>query len=104
VTFWCVAAEAFSRFGLVDDPEAAPPQVEAPPPAIEYPESADGVPDHEPVNGASVAASAPLALVRPQAWRGVPVPPMRWLAMRRIPAGDATILSGDGGCGKTTVA
>jgi RecA-family ATPase len=29
---------------------------------------------------------------------------MRWLATNRIPAGDATILSGDGGGGKTTVA
>jgi RecA-family ATPase len=29
---------------------------------------------------------------------------MRWLATRRIPATDATILSGDGGGGKTTVA
>jgi RecA-family ATPase len=29
---------------------------------------------------------------------------MRWLATNRIPAGDVTILSGDGGGGKTTVA
>jgi RecA-family ATPase len=70
----------------------------------EYPESADGEPDHEPMNGATTSARPPLALIRPHAWRGVPVPPMRWLATRRIPAADATILSGDGGCGKTTVA
>jgi RecA-family ATPase len=29
---------------------------------------------------------------------------MRWLATNRIPAGDVTILSGDGGGGKTTIA
>ena len=46
----------------------------------------------------------PLTLVSPTAWKGVPLEPMRWLAMNRIPAGDATILSGDGGGGKTTVA
>jgi len=50
------------------------------------------------------AAVTPLSLVRPTAWRGVPLPDMRWLATHRIPAGDVTILSGDGGGGKTTVA
>ena len=46
----------------------------------------------------------PLRLICPSAWRDVPLEPMRWLATHRIPAGDATILSGDGGGGKTTVA
>jgi RecA-family ATPase len=46
----------------------------------------------------------PLTLVSPPAWKGVPLEPMRWLATNRIPAGDVTILSGDGGGGKTTVA
>ncbi|TYL87798.1 AAA family ATPase [Bradyrhizobium cytisi] len=50
------------------------------------------------------ATPASLALVTPPAWRGVPLEPMRWLATNRIPAGDVTILSGDGGGGKTTVA
>ncbi|QWG16127.1 AAA family ATPase [Bradyrhizobium sediminis] len=62
---------------------------------------ADGVQDFEP---APVVAAPPLALVTPPAWRGVPLPPMRWLATHRIPAADVTILSGDGGGGKTTVA
>jgi hypothetical protein len=48
--------------------------------------------------------AAPLTLVCPPAWRDVPIPPMRWLAESRIPAADVTILSGDGGGGKTTVA
>jgi RecA-family ATPase len=46
----------------------------------------------------------PLTLVAPTAWRGIAIPPMQWLATNRIPAGDATILSGDGGSGKTIVA
>ncbi|GMP11845.1 AAA family ATPase [Bradyrhizobium sp. TM239] len=49
-------------------------------------------------------APASLALVSPSAWRGVALLRMRWLATSRIPASDATILSGDGGGGKTTVA
>lgn len=46
----------------------------------------------------------PLQLISPPNWRDVPLPAMRWLATHRIPAQDATILSGDGGGGKTTVA
>jgi RecA-family ATPase len=61
----------------------------------------DGAPGLEPE---PMAAPVPLALITPQAWRGAALEPMRWLATNRIPAGDATILSGDGGGGKTTVA
>ncbi|SHH38340.1 AAA family ATPase [Bradyrhizobium erythrophlei] len=72
------------------------------PPAADGPEAyglpIDGEPDQAP------APAAPLTLVCPPAWRDVPLPPMRWLATNRIPADDATILSGDGGGGKTTVA
>jgi RecA-family ATPase len=50
------------------------------------------------------ARAKTLTLVCPPAWRDVPLDPMRWLATNRIPAGDVTILSGDGGGGKTTVA
>lgn len=53
---------------------------------------------------AAITAVASLALVSPSAWRGVALLRMRWLATSRIPASDATILSGDGGGGKTTVA
>jgi AAA domain len=82
------------------------------PSADRYPESADDVRD-----GLADAAetanklprvdwvpAAPLALITPAQWRGVPIPPMRWLATGRIPATDVAILSGDGGQGKTTVA
>jgi RecA-family ATPase len=50
------------------------------------------------------APAAPLALVCPSAWHGLPIPSRRWLATDRIIANDAIILSGDGGGGKTTVA
>jgi RecA-family ATPase len=59
-------------------------------------------PDHGPDQ--APAPPAPLTLVCPPAWRDLPLEPMRWLATNRIPAGDVTILSGDGGGGKTTVA
>ena len=65
----------------------------------------NGEPDVDAAAAAAQGAQgAPLALITPPQWRGVPIPPMRWLATNRIPAGDATILSGDGGGGKTTVA
>ncbi|MBR1151932.1 AAA family ATPase [Bradyrhizobium sp. JYMT SZCCT0428] len=58
-----------------------------------------------PESAASVDQSAaPLSLICPAAWRGVPLEEMRWLATNRIPAADATILSADGGSGKTTAA
>jgi RecA-family ATPase len=71
---------------------------QADPPYDRYPESADGEAEPAPV------VIRPLQTVCPPAWHGVPLPPMRWLATHRIPAGDVTILSGDGGGGKTTVA
>ena len=50
------------------------------------------------------APAAPLALVCPSSWQGLPIPSRRWLATDRIIANDAIILSGDGGGGKTTIA
>jgi RecA-family ATPase len=76
-----------------------PPAVDDAPMPDAYPEGADGERDF-----AQAQTPAPLTLVCPPAWRDVPLEPMRWLATNRIPAGDVTILSGDGGGGKTTVA
>lgn len=73
---------------------------EEPPPHVDIPDGPDGDADRE----LAPAPAMPLPTVCPTAWRDVPVPPMRWLAARRIPAADVTILSGDGGGGKTTVA
>jgi RecA-family ATPase len=73
--------------------DADGPPVDDRPFPDEYPESADGdlVVDIGPatVDGAAL----PLLLICPPDWRGVP-----------IPAADVTILSGDGGGGKTTTA
>ena len=80
-----------------------------------YPESADGEPDLLAEAAAAAAAAkaaqdapadpiAPLVFESAASWRGLPLEPVRWLATRRIPAADVTILSGDGGQGKTTVA
>lgn len=45
-----------------------------------------------------------LPLINPSDWKGTSAEPLRWLAFNRIPAGDVTILSSDGGGGKTTIA
>jgi RecA-family ATPase len=88
-------------FVPADEPADGPPDV---PPQDEYPESADGEPIIE-IDPVTVGGAAPvLVLICPPDWRGVPIPPMRWLATNRIPAADVTILSGDGGGGKTTTA
>jgi RecA-family ATPase len=64
----------------------------------------EGRPEDERLDQHQAAQPPALALISPSAWRDVPLPDMRWLATNRIPAGDVTILSGDGGGGKTTVA
>jgi RecA-family ATPase len=56
------------------------------------------------VEPASAGNLSPLALISPPQWKGVEIEPMRWLATHRVPADDVTILSGDGGLGKTTLA
>lgn len=81
---------------LIDAPSGYPP---GPPEHNRWP-----VADMSHLHGAAVGHGVAIELVTPQAWRGVPLPAMRWLATNRIPAADATILSGDGGGGKTTVA
>lgn len=75
-------------------------------PPVESLEAYGLSPDAEPDLEAQSQAQAPvpLHLICPPEWRDVALPPMRWLATHRIPAADATILSGDGGGGKTTVA
>jgi RecA-family ATPase len=77
-------------------PDEAPPDDGWQPP--------DDIPDGPGVEPEAGPQLPPLLLVSPADWRGVPIPPMRWLATNRIPAGDVTILSGDGGGGKTTLA
>jgi RecA-family ATPase len=73
-----------------------------------YGQSPDGEPEPEGQgqgqNKAPPKPPPPLKLVSPTAWRGIAIPPMQWLATNRIPGADATILSGDGGAGKTIVA
>lgn len=58
-----------------------------------------------PATDAATAGNlSPLALIRPTQWKGVEIEPMRWLATHRVPEDDVTILAGDGGLGKTTLA
>src|SRR5437870_3007868 len=45
----------------------------------------------------------PLSFVDIAAWQDQPVPPQEWLAFRRIPHENVTLLGGDGATGKTTI-
>jgi RecA-family ATPase len=85
--------EGLEEYGLPADPE---PIVEPDSGTLDEP-----APPPRAVNG---KAGASLRLTCPPDWRGIAIPPMRWLATHRIPADDVTILSGDGGGGKTTIA
>jgi RecA-family ATPase len=87
-----------------DAPAEAAPDIPA---QAEIPEWVNAEPDVEGDAAATLSTgkdAPPLALVTPPQWRGVPIPPMQWLALHRIPMADVTILSGDGGGGKTTTA
>jgi RecA-family ATPase len=71
-----------------------------------YPESADGEPDHAPLNGATRAPAEilPFETFDASQWQDVPIEPRRWIAHNRIPVGEPGIMSGDGGTGKTKLA
>jgi AAA domain len=115
-----IVDDAFRDNGISDD--AAPRQDERPePPAVTSPEEfglsadPDPEPDHEPMNGATITATAqsqgkPPADIQPfetfdaSQWEGVPIEPREWIAHNRIPAGEPGIMSGDGGTGKTKLA
>ncbi|MEY9457987.1 AAA family ATPase [Bradyrhizobium ottawaense] len=71
------------------------------PPHDAYPESADG----EPIMEASplIRALPGYAAITPAAWKGTHPEEQRWLASGRVPSGDLTIMSGNGGSGKTEI-
>src|SRR5260370_40311615 len=85
------------------EPGGGPPVDDVPFPN-EYPESADGEAVVDVGAATADGEASSLGLVCPPDWRGMAIPPMRWLATQRIPADDTVILSGDGGGGKTTIA
>jgi RecA-family ATPase len=71
----------------------------------EQPPVPNGPDDYgEPFRPPSPNDQSPLALVTPKQWSDVALEEMRWLATHRIPASDVTMIAGDGGNGKTTVA
>jgi RecA-family ATPase len=49
-------------------------------------------------------AARELKLNDPADFAGVPIPPREWHVLHRIPAATVTLLSGDGGTGKSTIA
>jgi RecA-family ATPase len=91
------------------------PPADGRPPHTEIPPSADGEPDHEPMNGATAAPAnqrhdkapaeiLPFETFDASQWEGVPIEQRRWIAHNRIPVGEPGIMSGDGGTGKTKLA
>jgi RecA-family ATPase len=63
--------------------------------------------DAEHANGRALEAvseAPPLEFVNPTIWENEPVPKRQWLVRNRIPAGNVTLLTGDGAAGKTTIA
>ena len=74
------------------------------PPDEGYYEPPTDIPNSAVTGPETGAPALPLALICPPAWRDIPLKPMRWLATNRIPATEPTIMGGDGGSGKTTVA
>jgi RecA-family ATPase len=58
---------------------------------------------HGPVPLERFQAETQLRAITPAKWRDTPAPQERWLAQDRIVSGDLTILSGNGGSGKTEI-
>jgi RecA-family ATPase len=48
--------------------------------------------------------SVPLEMIKPMQWQGKAIPQRRWLVQDRIPMRQTTLLTGDGGLGKTLLA
>ncbi|MGV7215901.1 AAA family ATPase [Bradyrhizobium sp. UFLA05-112] len=71
------------------------------PPHDAYPESADGEPILDLVQPS--AKPAVYAAITSAAWEGTEPEQPRWLASARVPSGDLTIVSGNGGSGKTEI-
>jgi RecA-family ATPase len=60
--------------------------------------------DNGPQAAPKPAKVEPLPFIDVGAWMGQPVPPQEWLVPNRIPHENVTLLSGDGGVGKTLIA
>jgi RecA-family ATPase len=94
-TIFHLATEAAPGWSLDYQAQINPPPPQPPPPEPE-PKAA---PKSEPP-----PKSDELSFVDVAAWQGQPEPPQEWLALRRIPHENVTLLGGDGATGKTTIA
>lgn len=102
-----MARRVFADLGYA----SSPPRDDGPPddgyePPSEFPEAAEPIVVDE--EGALVEAKQQDAIgtkvvITPADWQGVARVEQAWLASTRIPSGDLTILSGNGGSGKTEI-
>jgi RecA-family ATPase len=61
----------------------------------------DELPDWSPSQPPAQAPAVKLALIEITRWDGQPVPDRKWTVLHRIPAKNVTLVSGEGGVGKT---
>lgn len=109
------ARQVFADLGItLDQPQSAPdedycePQAAAPPDEGYY-EPPNEIPDSACDETTSAAAGNPttapgFTIVTPASWKGTEPIKQNWLAAARIPSGDLTLYSGNGGAGKTETA
>lgn len=91
--------EAFRDFGIEPEPiEHGQDDRPAPPPHTEIPDDANAERIEAPAEDERPSA---VRRITPEAWRGIEAIKQQFLASARIPAGDLTLYSGNGGSGKT---
>jgi RecA-family ATPase len=74
------------------------------PPLVDSLDAYDEGPAEDPPNIAADQAKTPFNAITPAAWQGTEPIKQKFLASARIPCGDLTILTGNGGSGKTETA
>jgi RecA-family ATPase len=102
-----MALKVFRDLGYDTDPIEVVHEDEKPPAYEHIPDYADGEPivvDNEATETSQPGQDRIAAkVITPADWQGVARAEQAWLASARIPSGDLTILSGNGGSGKTEI-
>jgi RecA-family ATPase len=97
-----MARRELASMGVVDQPIAEAPQTEEEPPLVD---SMDAFSGQAAVTSPSDAEpEAAYQVITPADWKGIERHQQAFLASGRIPCGDLTILTGNGGSGKTEIA
>lgn len=96
-----IALRVFEDLGIRSP--SVPPDDERPP-VDSFEAFGGGEPTEPEVEAATVDSRRPAyAAITPASWKGTQPEQQRWLAAARVPSGDLTIMSGNGGSGKTEI-